>query len=63
MTGKPTMQDRLAAEAAQYLDVVEAFAAIDADPHASARRRAALARASEPKRRATASRRRHRFRH
>ena len=33
MTGKPTIRDRLAAEAEQYLDVVEAFAAVEADPH------------------------------
>ena len=37
----------LAEEARQYLDVVDRFAALGADPHAAARTRANLARAHE----------------
>lgn len=36
--------DELAREAARYLEVVEAFASLGADPHAAARTRAAHAR-------------------
>lgn len=36
--------DQLAQEAARYLDVVEAFASLGADPHAAARARSARAR-------------------
>jgi len=36
-----TRAEELAREARRYLDVVEAFAALGADPHAPARRRAA----------------------
>jgi len=36
-----------AREAGRYLDVVELFASLDADPHASARARAAHARHAE----------------
>ncbi len=39
--------DELAREACRYLDVVEAFAALGADPHTTARRRAAQQRRSE----------------
>jgi hypothetical protein len=39
--------DALALEARCYLDVVETFAALGADPHATARRRAAQQRCSE----------------
>jgi hypothetical protein len=42
-----TGADELAREACRYLDVVEAFAALGADPHATARRRAAQERCSE----------------
>jgi len=37
----------VAREASRYLDVVERFASLDADPHASARARAAHARRAE----------------
>jgi hypothetical protein len=37
----------VAGEASRYLDVVELFASLDADPHASARSRAAHARRAE----------------
>ena len=37
----------VAGEASRYLDVVEVFASLDADPHASARARAAHARRAE----------------
>lgn len=37
----------VAREACRYLDVVELFASLDADPHASARARAAHARHAE----------------
>jgi hypothetical protein len=37
----------VAREALRYLDVVELFASLDADPHASARARAAHARRAE----------------
>jgi hypothetical protein len=37
----------VAREASRYLDVVELFASLDADPHASARARAAHARRGE----------------
>ena len=37
----------VACEASRYLDVVELFASLDADPHASARARAAHARRTE----------------
>ena len=37
----------VAEEARRYLDVVESFAALGADPHAAARARAACARAHE----------------
>jgi len=37
----------VAGEASRYLDVVELFASLDADPHASARARAAHARHAE----------------
>ena len=49
MTAHPatTRADVLAREACRYLDVVEAFAALGADPHARARRRAAEQRCSE----------------
>jgi len=39
--------DAVAREAARYLGVVELFATLGADPHASARARAARARAAE----------------
>lgn len=42
-----TASDRLAAEAERYLDVVERFAALGADPHAGARAQAARARSNE----------------
>ena len=37
----------VAEEARRYLEVVDTFAALDADPHAAARARAACARAHE----------------
>ena len=37
----------VAREALRYLDIVELFASLDADPHASARSRAAHARRAE----------------
>ncbi len=37
----------VAGEASRYLDVVELFASLDADPHASVRARAAHARRAE----------------
>ena len=37
----------VAEEARRYLEVVDTFAALDADPHAAARARAACARARE----------------
>jgi hypothetical protein len=47
----PTLNTRrgetIAAEARRYLDVVDTFAALGADPHAHARTRAADARAHE----------------
>lgn len=39
--------ETIAAEARRYLDVVDSFAALGADPHAPARMRAADARARE----------------
>jgi hypothetical protein len=39
--------ETIAAEARRYLDVVDTFAALDADPHPRARTRAADARARE----------------
>lgn len=39
--------EEIAAEACQYLDALETFAALDADPHADARARAARERAVE----------------
>jgi hypothetical protein len=42
-----TRADVLALEACRYLDVVETFAALGADPHATARRRAAQERCDE----------------
>ena len=42
-----TRADELAREACRYLDVVETFAALGADPHATARRSAAQQRCSE----------------
>jgi hypothetical protein len=42
-----TRADALALEARRYLDVVETFAALGADPHATARRSAAQQRCSE----------------
>ena len=39
--------ETIAAEARRYLDVVDSFAALGADPHAQARMRAADARARE----------------
>jgi hypothetical protein len=60
VTATVTLGDRLAAEAARYLEVVEQFAALDADPHAEARGRAARARAREQAcRRRPTLRRRH----
>lgn len=44
---RTTASDRLAAEAERYLDVVERFTALGADPHAEVRARAARARANE----------------
>ena len=38
---------RVAEEAARYLETVDLFASLDADPHADARTRAAFARACE----------------
>jgi len=42
-----TRADALARETRRYLDAVEAFAALGADPHAPARRRAAQQRCNE----------------
>jgi hypothetical protein len=42
-----TRADELAREAGRYLDVVETFAALGVDPHATARRRAAHQRCRE----------------
>jgi hypothetical protein len=42
-----TRTDDLAREACRYLDAVETFARLGADPHATARRRAARRRCSE----------------
>jgi hypothetical protein len=42
-----TRADELARVASRYLDAVETFAALGADPHATARRRAAHQRCSE----------------
>jgi len=42
-----TRAEELAREARRYLDVVETFAALGADPHAPARRRAAQQRSNE----------------
>jgi putative ubiquitin-RnfH superfamily antitoxin RatB of RatAB toxin-antitoxin module len=42
-----TRADELAREACRYLDAVETFAALGADPHATERRRAAQQRRSE----------------
>lgn len=39
--------DKLASEAARYLDAVEVFASLGADPHAAVRARAARARRTE----------------
>ncbi len=44
---RPRAAERLAQEASRYLAVVEAFARLDADPHAAARARAARARRTE----------------
>ena len=41
------MRARVADEAARYLETVDLFASLDADPHSDARARAAFARASE----------------
>ena len=48
-TEKPyrTEAGDVAREASRYLDVVELFASLDADPHASSRARAAHARRAE----------------
>ena len=48
-TEKPYRTDAadVAGEASRYLDVVELFASLDADPHASVRARAAHARRAE----------------
>jgi hypothetical protein len=40
-------RNRVAAEAARYLEVVDSFAALNADPHAAARARARSARTRE----------------
>jgi len=48
--------DELAREAGRYLDVVEAFAELGADPHATARRRAAHQRCREQRTRQSARR-------
>lgn len=45
-SGAHTVADALASEAARYLNVVERFAALGADPHAAARARAAERRVS-----------------
>lgn len=42
--------EKIAREASRYLDTVELFSALDADPHAAARARAARARANEEQR-------------
>lgn len=42
--------EKIAREAARYLDTVELFSALDADPHATARARATRARANEEQR-------------
>jgi len=44
---RPGAAERLAREASRYLDVIETFAGLDADPHAAARARAARARRTE----------------
>ena len=46
MTGTD-QRERLALEASRYLAVVDAFAGLDADPHARARAHAARARSRE----------------
>lgn len=46
-SGAQLVADALARETARYLDVVDLFAALGADPHAAARARAASARAAE----------------
>jgi len=43
----------VADEAARYLETVDLFASLDADPHADARARAAFARATEALKRHT----------
>jgi hypothetical protein len=49
MTSHPTSTraEELACEARRYLDVVETFAVLGADPHASARKRTARKRHNE----------------
>lgn len=42
-----SQRERLAREASRYLAVVDAFAGLDADPHAQARAHAARARIQE----------------
>jgi len=44
---RPRAPADLADEALRYLDAVDVFASLDADPHADARARAACARARE----------------
>jgi hypothetical protein len=44
---RPRAAADLADEALRYLDAVDVFASLDADPHADARARAACARARE----------------
>jgi hypothetical protein len=46
-SGAQAVADALAREAARYLNVVERFATLGADPHAAARARAARARTAE----------------
>ena len=46
-SGAQAVADALAREAARYLNVVERFATLGADPHAAARACAARARAAE----------------
>jgi len=53
--------DELAREAGRYLEVVEAFASLGADPHAAARARAARARRSDNHSAQTARTRRRRW--
>jgi hypothetical protein len=65
MTAHPVASSRaeaLAGEAARYLEVVETFASLGADPHAAARARAARARRLTDQAAQTASGRRRRWR-